>query len=543
MDELSQISNNKKTVLSADLLLHLYDIFQKVPLPYKYIHVPGIKNFRKWPHVQCFIDGEITYLTLDVMKHCGIYEGKTPNVWNCSWGSPFHINKYCECEPWQKVNHFCGSFLLGRKSELDYRMEELHPLVPDLLDYYPLTFALPRHRQQFDEAISSRRYWIFKVSCSSCGREIYLYDSTTPLSTFPLDLSQFVGVAQEYIERPFLLFGKKFDIRLYAMITSLTPLRIYMNTQGLVRFCPTQYTFDNLDSRSHFTNFSLNKDDPDFVVSNGRKENVNDCKWSLRFFLSFLSLQKKIDVSKLISDFEKIIISTLIASGTAIRICHNPRVKHRKMCYELYGFDIILDENLKSYLLEVNLCPSLSGLSSKLDYDIKYALNLDLFRMANIIDFDLKASKEKQEKLKNDIEQYEERFKTSITPERRTAVEINGLDPWESPVFADFEIVRDLIDELVKKGSTPQESAQISDYFDINEELAISKCQETEKDEEFHGKFPEYGHYRLIFPTPENVQKYSRCFDFKKYEDIVLQNWMLLPEDEKLHIIHSHFMS
>lgn len=112
-------------------------------------------------------------------------------------------------------------------------------------------------------------------------------------------------------------------------------------------------------------------------------------------------------------------------------------------------------------------------------------------------------------------------------------MELNELNPWDSPVFADYEIVRDLIDELVRKDSSPSKAALKSDYFDINEELAISKCKLTKKDEDFRGKFSEKGHFRLIYPIPENVEKFTRCFKVVRYEDIVLQKWIMLPDEEK----------
>ena len=46
------------------------------------------------------------------------------------------------------------------------------------------------------------------------------------------------------------------------------------------------------------------------------------------------------------------------------------------MCFELLGFDIILDSNLKPMLLEVNHAPSFAT-DSPLDYDIKHKLFVD----------------------------------------------------------------------------------------------------------------------------------------------------------------------
>ncbi|KAK8863517.1 hypothetical protein M9Y10_011203 [Tritrichomonas musculus] len=538
--------NERKTVLSPDLLLQLYKLYQKKdPLPYSYIRIPGERSLNKRQHAKFFANCAITCVARDVMKHSGIYEANendTTNNWNCSWGFPFFIDDYKKFEPWQKINHFCGDFLLGKKSELDYRMEELFPHYPELSNFYPLTFSLPRNQKEFKSAISSRRYWIFKPNHSDCGKYVQIYDTKKRLSSLHIDFKEFKGVVQEYIDRPLTIFGRKFDLRIYVLVTSLRPLRIYMNTQGLARFCPKPYSLDNLDNGSHLTNFTLHKDDPDFVFSNNsRSENVNNCKWSLRFFLSFLSEQKKIDVSYIIKQIEKIIVTTLITAGTSIRICQESITKHRKLCYELFGFDILIDEKFHCHLLEVNMKPNMSGLSSLLDYYMKYSVILDMLRLANIIDFDLDSSDEKKIKLKNDIENYEKKFAESISSERRKAVELNELNPWDDPVFADFEIVRDLIDELVRKSSSSKKAASVPDYFDINDELKISKCKKTENDEDFKGTFSEEGHFRLIYPTPKNADKYSSCFDVLRYEDIVLHKWMLMSEEEKLKIIQSHF--
>ena len=70
---------------------------------------------------------------------------------------------------------------------------------------------------------------------------------------------------------------------------------------------------------------------------------------------------------------------------------------HRSNCFEVFGFDILLDSDLKPWLIEVNLSPSLSP-DSPLDMTIKTNLLTDTYNLVGIKRFDRR--KESLNKLK-----------------------------------------------------------------------------------------------------------------------------------------------
>ena len=53
------------------------------------------------------------------------------------------------------------------------------------------------------------------------------------------------------------------------------------------------------------------------------------------------------------------------------------------MCFEVLGFDVLIDSNAKPWLLEVNQAPSFAT-DSDLDYDVKSSVISDTFQLLNI---------------------------------------------------------------------------------------------------------------------------------------------------------------
>lgn len=77
------------------------------------------------------------------------------------------------------------------------------------------------------------------------------------------------------------------------------------------------------------------------------------------------------------------IVKTCIAAESTMLDIHSKSQERRTCGFELYGFDILIDDNLKPWLIEVNVCPSLSS-SSPMDRKIKHTLLVDLLNLIGL---------------------------------------------------------------------------------------------------------------------------------------------------------------
>merc|ERR1719220_1099151 len=74
-------------------------------------------------------------------------------------------------------------------------------------------------------------------------------------------------IVQKYISNPFLVNGLKFDLRLYVLLTSIDPIKLYLYDDGLVRFATKPFSIDedNLNNKYiHLTNYAINKKSEEF---------------------------------------------------------------------------------------------------------------------------------------------------------------------------------------------------------------------------------------------------------------------------------------
>ena len=120
-------------------------------------------------------------------------------------------------------------------------------------------------------------------------------------------------------------------------------------------------------------------------------------KWSLTAFCKHLA-QVGIDMDLMWSRIYDVILKALICGENHVMQQLKKNNVHRNNCFEIFGYDILLDSDLKPWLVEINLSPALAT-DSPLDLKIKGNLLTDVFNLAGLKRFDRK--KESINKMKN----------------------------------------------------------------------------------------------------------------------------------------------
>lgn len=132
----------------------------------------------------------------------------------------------------------------------------------------------------------------------------------------------------------------------------------------------------------HLCNYSINKYHSDYIKSRDAGDEDVGHKWTLSALLRHLKNQK-CDTNKLMANIEDLIIKSMFACAQSINAACRMFVPNGNNCFELYGFDILIDDSLKPWLLEINLSPSM-GIDSPLDTKVKASLITDLLTLIGI---------------------------------------------------------------------------------------------------------------------------------------------------------------
>lgn len=294
--------------------------------------------------------------------------------WNLHWRtSAFRSSDHNNIKPWQRLNHHPGTAQMIKKDCLARHLKRMKGIYgSSYYEFSPMAFILPNDYTKFLAEYSKERhtkkasYWICKPTDMSRGRGIFVFQDIKDL-TYDCTV-----IVQKYITNPLLISGYKFDLRIYVCVTCFSPLTIYVYQEGLVRFATEKFSLSSLDNIfAHLTNTSINKYSTSYLSD---KERVGSgCKWTLSQFRSYLR-GVEVDDALLWQRIHNIVTMTLLAFA--------PSVPQYPNCFELFGFDILIDDTLKPWLLEVNYSPALS-LDCPNDVKVKKRLINDIIDLLN----------------------------------------------------------------------------------------------------------------------------------------------------------------
>uniref|UniRef100_A0A671KB08 Tubulin polyglutamylase TTLL4-like n=1 Tax=Sinocyclocheilus anshuiensis TaxID=1608454 RepID=A0A671KB08_9TELE len=401
---------------------------------------------------------KITTVTPNVVKNTisrsHFKATKKSHDWLGCWGHHMKSPGFKAIREFQKLNHFPGSFQIGRKDRLWRNLSKMQAHFGKReFGFFPRSFILPQDikllRKAWEDG-GSKQKWIVKPPASARGIGIQVIHKWSQMPCKrPL-------LVQEYLHKPYLISGNKFDLRIYVYVTSYDPLRVYIFNDGLVRFA--------------------------------------SCK-ALKALWQYLGSQG-ISTTLIWEKIKDMVIKTIIASDPYVNSLVKMHVCSPYSCHELFGFDIMLDENLKPWVLEVNISPSLHS-NTPLDVSIKGQMIRDLLNLAGFV-----------LPLREDIAP----SNSSASSSTNSLCEV-VREKWRSDISTDEKVKRAFY--LSQRFGDQDFCATILDVLTPVDVRVLA-----ESEDELSRK----GDFERVFPSHAS-SRYLRFFEQPRYLNIVLNQW------------------
>jgi hypothetical protein len=167
-------------------------------------------------------------------------------------------------------------------------------------------------------------------------------------------------------------------------VTSVSPLRAYVHREGLARFAVAPYDPASCDAGAHVTNVSVTSKDAAgrFVPNEAASDDGVGTKWSLSALRRRLRADGE-DWEALWARICDVVARTLVAAQPRMAPAAAASGAPQGSCFELYGFDILLDSALTPWLLEVNTGPNLAA-PTPMDMHIKCRIAAEMLHLVGI---------------------------------------------------------------------------------------------------------------------------------------------------------------
>jgi len=346
-----------------ELLRSFPCVFQTNSLREMYIPVSFMSPVRlKFPN------GQLNAVDIESLGFSLIRNSESYKAYTQTPLDPHKVRMHNKIEFNQHLANKKGLYMSMKKY---YQQQDLN-----VFDFLPLTFHLKQGEsdpefekflEEFEkcdqEKLENTRFqnlWIVKPGENSNRGQGISVCST--LAQIKQELSSSVNpktgakrtfIIQKYIEKPFLVHKRKFDIRCFALVTCVGGvMQAYFYKDGYLRTACTEYTVKDVSNNFvHLTNDAIQKHSEDY----GKFETGNKLSYKdFQRYLDFHCSDRKVNFYEEILPQIKALVKDTIQ---AVYVKLDPNRRGHTM--ELFGYDFMLDNSLKPWLIEVNTNPCL----------------------------------------------------------------------------------------------------------------------------------------------------------------------------------------
>ncbi|EDV24017.1 uncharacterized protein TRIADDRAFT_57067 [Trichoplax adhaerens] len=416
-----------------------------------------------------------------------------PQKWDVLWSHEYPFtetkvyNMIRQMKPHQKVNKFPGSGFITNKASL----------ATSGFSFTPKAYKIPEDKEKLlrDAKLKPNQLYVQK---SNAHRGIFI----RKIEEMDLSSKSKKVFVQEYVMDPLLIDGRKFDIGIYTVMTSVSPLRVYVyDEEALLRFCPKDYLpLDVTNTRQYVVaddyTPTWENEDLTLLISSvfqipSLKKMYSDGQFSHKQSLNAFLRRKGFNYKKLWADINEAIVQVYLNKKAEI-LATTRRYKSTRNFFEMVRFDFVVDSKMNVWLMEVNMSPNLSSAvhpPNKLLYEqVMYNL-LSLIGVA------------------------------SLTP--RTVVQSSPDEEIMKICYRDVQVGYDIC-------SGADCSACKSDKCQI-----CLQCRQQHQTEFLYDAFLEHVHrrnFRRVFPRPLTQDKANDdSIDYNTLpNDILMQKWFML---------------
>jgi len=329
-------------------------------------------------------------------------------------------------------DHFPFYKELTNKDSLFKLYKKMMKKFPFDFNFMRETYIIPEEKDYIKQSslkykINKNNLWMYKPNNKDKGRGVKILKN---FKKIPNDKA----IITKYISNPFLIEGKKFDIRLYVVITSFNPLKIYLNNEGIIRIASEKFSLSVTEIENpfiHLTNFAINEKNIKFNMND--KENFNSNIWNFSMFKNYLAKQN-INFKTIYDKIKDIIIKSFLSFDQIyINKIEKLEINDKKV-FQLFGIDIMLNENLKPFLIEINgRIPNLVS-KNKLDEEIKNELITDILNLIGLIPFTHDVNEIPLDKIKKNFNLIEDLINDSICEFERAKGNLERIFPLKNSI-------------------------------------------------------------------------------------------------------------